>query len=111
MSPRLALQSPVFLFYTALAAGLLVGAGVVLLGLRWGLRKNIGHAWAAYVGWLVMVPLLLLVYFLGREAAVLFLTVLALLGFREFARAAGLSQDRGITGAVYLGISAVGLAC
>src|SRR5262245_54491250 len=111
MSPTLALQSPVFLFYVALAVGLLVLAGLVLAVLRWGLRKDVGHAWTAYCGWLFLVPLLLLVFFLGREAGIVFVTLVAVLGFQEFARATGLYQDRVITGAVHLGISATGAVC
>jgi phosphatidate cytidylyltransferase len=110
MSPTLALHSPVFLFYLALAAGLLVVAGVVLAVLTWGWRKDVGHAWAAYRGWLVLVPLLLLVYFLGREVSIVFLTVVAAVGFLEFARAAGLDRDRVITATVGLGIVATGVA-
>jgi phosphatidate cytidylyltransferase len=110
MSPTAALQSPIFLFYVTLAIGLLVVAGGVLAVLKWGLRKEVGQAWAAYCGWLVLVPLLLLVYFLGREAAIAFLTVVAVLGFHEFARATGLCRDRVITGAVDLGIGATGVA-
>jgi phosphatidate cytidylyltransferase len=110
MSPTAALQSPIFLFYVALAAGLLIVAGGVLAVLTWGLRKRAGQAWAAYRGWLILVPLLLLVFFLGREAAIVFLTVVAILGFHEFARAAGLSRDWVLTGAVDLGIAATGAA-
>lgn len=111
MSPRMALQSPVFLFYTALIAGLLVVAGAILAVLHWGLGKNVGHARKAYGGWLVMVPVLFLVFFLGREAVIVFLTLVAMLGFHEFARAAGLAQDWAITGTVHLGICAAGVAC
>ncbi len=111
MSPSGALQSPIFLFYLALATGLLIVGGAVLALLKWGLRKKVDHAWTAYVGWLCMVPVLLLIYFLGREAAILFLTGVALLAFREYARAAGLNHDRLVTGAVYLGIGALGVAC
>src|SRR5436309_560594 len=111
MSPALALHSPVFLFYLALAAGLLVLAGAVLAVLHWGLRRKVGHAWAAYGGWLYMVPLLLLVFFLGREAVILFVALVAILGFQEFARATGLSHDRITTWAVYLGICAMGVVC
>src|SRR5256886_9589942 len=98
MSPTMALQSPVFLFYLALAAGLLVLAGVVLAVLKWGLRKNVGHAWTAYCGWLFIVPLLLLVFFLGREAGIVFVTLVAIFGFQEFARATVLYHDGIITG-------------
>jgi len=111
MSPARALQSPVFLLYLTLAASLLVLAGVVLAVLKWGLRRNVGRAWTAYCGWLFMVPLLLLVFFLGREAIIVFLTLVAILGFQEFARATGLYHDRMITGAVYLGTLATGVVC
>jgi phosphatidate cytidylyltransferase len=111
MSPNLALQSPVFLFYLTLAAGLLILGGVILAVLKWGLRTNVGHAWKAYCGWLFMVPLLILGFFLGREAAIGFLTVVAIFGFREFARATELCKDRIITGTVCLGIIATGVVC
>ncbi len=108
MSPSVALASPVFRFYVALGAALLLGAGAVLAILRFGLGKNVEHAWKAYVGWLIMIPLGLGVIFLGREATIAFLTVLAIFGFKEFARATGLYIDWWMTGAVYVGILAVG---
>ena len=111
MSPILASQSPVFLFYLALAAGLLIAGGLILSVLRWGLRANVGHAWKAYCGWLFVVPLLILVFFLGREAAIVFLTAVAVLGFREFARATELHHDRIITATVTIGIIATGVVC
>jgi phosphatidate cytidylyltransferase len=109
MSPSLALQSPVFWLYVTLAAGLLFVAGMVLAVLKWGLRKNVGHAWTAYCGWLVMVPLLLVCFFLGREAVIVFATLVAVLAFNELARATDLHHDRILTGAVYLGIGATGV--
>lgn len=111
MSPALALHSPVFQFYLATAAGLLIAGGLILAVLKWGLRANVGHAWKAYCGWLFMVPLLILGFFLGREAAIVFLTVVALCGFREFALATELHNDRIITGTVHLGIIATGVVC
>jgi phosphatidate cytidylyltransferase len=111
MSPTLALQSPVFLFYFTLVVGLQILAAVVLAVLKWGFGKNLGHAWSAYLGWLLIVPVLLFVFFLGRIAVIVFLTLVAVAGFREFARAAGLHHDRIVTGAVYLGIAATGVAC
>ena len=108
MSPGAALESPVFWFYLGVAVGLLVVAGVGLAALRWGLRKDVDHAWRSYRGWLVMIPLILLAVFLGREAAIVFFTAVAVFGCKEFARATGLYADWGMTGAVYLGILAVG---
>ena len=48
--------------------------------------------------------------FAGRIAVISGVTVLSLVAFREFARAASLSRDRWLTGIVYAGIAAVGLA-
>jgi len=111
MSPTRALESPVFLFYLVLGTSLLVIGGLVLAVLKWRLRKDVGHAWAAYCGWLFMVPVLLLVYFLGREVAIVFAILLATLAFREFARTTGLSEDGFLTSAVYVGIAALGVVC
>ncbi len=109
MSPHAAMESTVFLFYLSVAAGLLVLAGAVMAGLRWGLGKNVDHAWQSYRGWLIMVPLLLGAIFLGRTAAIVFFTVLAIFGCKEFARATGLYRDWFMTGGVYLGILAGGV--
>ena len=109
MSPSHACTSPIFQFYLAIAAGLLLGAGIVLAVLRWGLHKNVDHAWKSYRGWLFMVPLSFAAIFLGREAAIIFFTLVAIFGFKEFARATGLYGDWFMTGMVYLGIIALGV--
>ncbi len=111
MSPTAACQSPVFLFYLGAAAALLVVAGAALAVLRWGLGRDVGHAGRSYFGWLVLVPLGLGAIFLGRESAIVFFTLVAIFGFKEFARATGLYADWYMTGAVYLAIVAVGLTC
>jgi phosphatidate cytidylyltransferase len=108
MSPQTALASDIFRLYVAVAAGLLIGAGMVLAVLRWGLRKDVHHAWQSYRGWLIMVPVIFLAIFLGRLVTIVFLTILALWGFSEYARATGLYRDWVMTGAVYIGIMAVG---
>ncbi len=109
MSPTAALESPVFLFYLSVAGGLLLVAGAVIATLRWGLGKNVDHAWQAYRGWLIMVPLGFAALFLGRAATIVFFTTIAIFGFKEFARATGLYGDWFMTGGVYLGIIAVGV--
>src|SRR5947207_397686 len=109
MSPREALASNIFLFYVALTVGLLLAAGAALAVLKWRFHKNVDHAWSAYRGWLLMVPLLGVSIFLGRGTAIAFFTLVAAFGFKEFARATGLYQDWLMTGAVYLGITAVGI--
>jgi phosphatidate cytidylyltransferase len=110
MSPRAALASPVFLFYLAVAVGLLIVAGVVLLILRHRLGAAADHAWRSYLGWLILIPLGLGAIFLGREATIVFFTIIAVFGFKEFARATGLYADWWMTGCVYVGIIATGLA-
>src|SRR5438552_13963157 len=109
MSPREALRSPVALFYAAVAFGLLLVAGLLLAVLRWGLRKNVDQAWQSYRGWLFIVPLTAAALFLGREATIVFFTGVALLGFKEFARATGLDGDGYLTAGVCLGIVAAGV--
>jgi phosphatidate cytidylyltransferase len=111
MSPKAALASEVFQFYGVLAAGILIVAGAVLAALHWGWRRDVDHAWRAYRGWLIMVPLMLGCVFLGRVATIVFLTLVAMVGFKEFARATGLYGDWVMTGAVYLGIVALGITC
>ena len=108
MSPQTALVSDIFRLYMTVAIGLLLGAGMVLAVLRWGLHKEVHHAWQAYRGWLIMVPVILLTLFLGRLVTIVCLTILALWGFSEYARAIGLYRDWMMTGAVYAGILAVG---
>jgi phosphatidate cytidylyltransferase len=109
MSPHAALASPIFVFYFSLVLGLMTLAGVVLAILRWGLKKNVEHAWKAYCGWLIMIPLLAVALFLGRTVAIVFFTLVAIFGFKEFARATGLYADWAMTCSVYVGILAVGI--
>src|SRR5689334_6891608 len=110
MSPSLALQSPVFRFYVTAALGLLSSAGVILGVLKWGLHSNVRHAWQAYCGWLLIVPILLLGFFLGREASIALITSVAILGFLEFALATDLNKDRVIVGVVCAGVILTGIA-
>ena len=107
MSPSAALASDVFEAYVKLAIALLGGSGVLLVILTYGLKRQIGGVWRTYVGWLFMVPIVLAVVFAGRAATIVGITLLALFGFKEFARATGLYRDWWMTGAVNVGIVAV----
>ncbi len=111
MSPHAALQSGIFRNYFILVVALLVVAGLALSLLKWAAKKDVTSIWATYKSWLVMAPLLLGCVFAGRVVTIIFLCLIAALGFKEFARATGLYQDWWMTGAVYLGITAVGIAC
>jgi phosphatidate cytidylyltransferase len=90
-----------------LAGGLLGGAGLILLVFQHGLGRNVAGVWRTYRGWLVMIPIVLGTLFLGRIATIVGVALLAIFGFKEFARATGLYNDWWMTGGVYLGIAAV----
>jgi phosphatidate cytidylyltransferase len=108
MTPQLALQSDIFRTYAIIVSGVLVLAGLSLALQKWGFKKDVHSIWLTYRSWLVMVPLILGCIFGGRVVVVVFVCVVAGLGFKEFARATGLYGDWLMTGAVYLGIVAVG---
>jgi phosphatidate cytidylyltransferase len=109
MSPSAALSSDVFRIYAGVVLGVLVAGGLLIATLRWGLRRNVSHAWQSYTSWLVMTPLVVLGIFAGRAPLIGLLTLLALFAFKEYARATGLYRDWLMTGVVYLGILATGL--
>jgi phosphatidate cytidylyltransferase len=109
MTPQEALTNPVFQFYALTTGSILIVAGCVLGFIRLGLKKDVEHAWSSFRGWLIMVPLVLGVIFCGRVPAILFLTVVAIFGFKEFARATGLYRDWWMTGIVYVGIIVAGI--
>src|SRR5256885_1324120 len=54
--------------------------------------------------------MLVVVVFAGRIPTILCVKLLAIFGFKEFARASGLYRDWWMTGAVYAGIVTVGAA-
>jgi len=104
-----ALHNEIFLTYLAISGGLLGFAGV-LLGILTAMGKKVSSIWKTYRGWLVMAPLVLGTIFLGRTATIIGVSLLAIFGFKEFARATGLYDDWWLTGFVYLGIVLLGAA-
>lgn len=109
MSPHAALQSDIFRAYFFIVLGLLVVAGVILSVLKWGLKKQVDSIWTTYKSWLFMAPVVFAFIFAGRVPTIIFFCLLGALGFKEFARATGLYRDWWMTGAVYVGIAAVGV--
>jgi len=109
MTPQAALQSDIFRAYALMVAGVLVVAGLALALLKWVLKKEVTSIWLTYRSWLIMAPLILGSIFGGRAVVIVFICLLAGLGFKEFARATGLYQDWWLTAGVYLGIVAVGV--
>jgi len=110
MSPQIALHDPVFRAYLWIVPFSLIVSGALLALLKWGLKKEISSMWRTYCSWLIMAPLALVVVFAGRIPTILGVTLLAIFGFKEFARASGLYRDWWMTGAVYAGIVTVGAA-
>ncbi len=111
MSPAAAIESEIFRFYAGVILAVLLVAGAVLLLMRWRMPATAEHAWRAYLGWLVIVPVVLGAIFLGRLATIALLTLVAMLGFKEFARATGLYRDWVMTSVAYAGILAIGIVC
>jgi phosphatidate cytidylyltransferase len=91
--------------YVYFTGGLLLFAGAAIAILKWGFKKNVEHAWHAYRGWLIMIPLVVGAIVLGRVVTILFFGAIALVGLTEFARATGLYRDWLVTGWVYVGIA------
>lgn len=110
MSPQNALHDPIFLAYVRIVVVTLVGAGAILGLLQLVWKKQLGAIWQTYRGWLIMAPLALAVIFAGRAPFIIGVTLLAIFGFKEFARASGLYRDWWMTCAVYAGIVTVGIA-
>ncbi len=107
MSFQEAFSSEVFRTYVLVIIGILVSAGVTLVLIGGLLGKNVSSIWRTYRSWLVMVPLVLGFIAAGRSAVIIGVGILALSGFREFARATGLYRDWYITGSVFGAIVAV----
>ena len=110
MSPQTALHDPVFRAYLVIIPVSLVIGGAILSFLRFGLKKELGPIWSTYRSWLVMALIGFMVVFAGRVPVILGVTLLAIVAFKEFARASGLYRDWWMTGAVYAGIIALGVA-
>src|SRR5213075_621365 len=111
MSPQTALHDSVFRAYLVIVPVSLAIGGGILGFLHLGLKKDLGAIWKTYRSWLVMAPIGLLVVFAGRVPVIVGVTLLSIFGFKEFARASGVYRDWWMTGAVYAGIIAVGIAC
>ena len=98
-----ALHSDIYLTYLVVVLGILVFAGLMLLIMS-ALGKDVSSIWTTYRGWLIMIPLVMGTIFLGRTAVIIGVGLVAIVGFKEFARATGVYEDWGLTGLVYLGI-------
>src|SRR4026208_654984 len=110
MSPQIALHDPVFRGYFWIVLISLAIAGGVLGFLRFVLKKQTASMLRTYWSWILIAGLGFIVVFLGRIPTIVGVTLLAICAFKEFAHASGLFRDSWMTGAVYAGIVAVGIA-
>ena len=110
MSPETALHNPVFRNYIWIVLTSLALAGAVLVFLRFVLKKDTASMFKTYLSWILIAGIGFIVVFLGRIPTIVGLTLLAIYAFKEFARTSGLYRDPLMTGAVYAGIGAVGIA-
>ncbi len=108
MSIEQAMHSQIFLTYLTIVGGLLIFAGSVL-GILYLVGKDVSGPARTYRGWIMMIPIVLGTIFLGREATIIGVVLLAIIGFKEFARATGLYEDWWMTGTVYLAIAILGI--
>src|SRR4051794_32451326 len=107
MTPFSSLHNPIFHRYLIIVSALLGVAGVVLVVLGKALRKDVSSIWLTYRSWLVMIPLIALAVLIGRWGVIVGGALLSLAGFKEFARATHLDDDRSMTTAVCVLILAV----
>ena len=105
-----ALHENVLLVYSATLLGLLLVAGAVLAGLVLAGKKNLRPVWLTYASWWVLGPVTFGAIYLGRIPTILLFTLMAVLAFKEFARATGLYRDWWTTGTVYLLILSASVA-
>src|SRR4030095_1107903 len=110
MSPQIALHDPVFRDYLWIVLISLANAGAVLGFLRFVLKKETASMFKTYWSWLLIAGIGFVVVFLGRIPTIIGVMFLAIYAFKEFAHASGLYRDSWMTGAVYTGIVAVGIA-
>ncbi|MCP4896942.1 MAG: phosphatidate cytidylyltransferase [bacterium] len=112
MTVDAALSSEIVQFYAVLVGSLIILGGLALLAVTAISSKDIRPIWQTYRGWLIMAPLAFGFLIAGRTAVIVGVCLLALFGFREFARATGLYRDWWMTLGVMLaivGVAAVSL--
>src|SRR5437016_11477835 len=110
MSPQIALHDPVFRDYFWIVLISLAIAGAVLGFLRFVLKKETASMFKTYWSWILIAGIGFIVLFLGRIPTIVGVTLLAIYAFKEFAHASGLVRDWWMTGAVYAGITSVGIS-
>lgn len=94
MSPSTALHDRVFLTWLAIVPLTFTIAGVILVVVQFGFKKDLGGIWVTYRSWWMMGAIGLTTVFLGRIAVVIGVASLGLMAFHELVRASPLRNDR-----------------
>jgi phosphatidate cytidylyltransferase len=110
MTPRAALHDPTLRLFAIVIAAVLLAATLILLLLKYALRKNTTRLWAIWRGWIIMAPLALAALVAGRIPFIVAVAVVAVFAFKEYARATGLYRDWPMTLAAYAAIAAAAVA-
>ncbi len=110
MSPHAALHDLVFGRYVVIVGSLLLLAGLILGLLLVVFRKRLEAVWMTYLSWLWLAPLVALLIFAGRAVFLAGLSIIAILGFREFAHATRMNRDRWVMNTIYLALLGCGIA-
>jgi len=103
------MTNEIYLRYLTIIGSVLLGAGAILTFLTLVLQRKVSSIWATYRGWLIMAPIVVIAIGLGREATIAGVTMLSLLGFREFARATRFGEERLMNAVVMIGIVGLGV--
>jgi len=108
-----ALDHPVTRLCAAVVAGALALAPVVLASL--GAAGKLGDrtkadAWLRYRTWLWIAPLVLAAVLWCKLSAVVAITAMSLLAYREYARATGFFRHRALSAIVAIAVCAMGVA-
>src|SRR3954453_13300580 len=108
MSPHAALHEPGFREAVGVGGGLLLVAGLLLGVLQFIFRITLGNVWKTYQSWLWMAPLAAIAIFAGEVVFMASVAAVAVMAFREFARASRARRDYWKCAAV--GVGMIGLA-
>lgn len=93
----------------AIGVGLTIAGVCIALATRSRAKddKFRRELWQRYITWLVLIPVLVVPILLGPVWAILTITVIALLSYREFARATGFFRETVLSAFVVLGVLAM----
>lgn len=103
-----AFHDPAYRRFAFLIGALLLAGAATLSLCTFILKRNVSKIWIIWRSWIIMIPIGFAVVAFGRYATIAGVILLALLAFKEYARATGLYRDLPLTLAAYLIILSIG---